>query len=538
MHYIIIISVIAIIVVYQLYIYKDTSNKIKDYTSIFIANSKNYKLLSEVKVQEVEKAEDDQLLNMLDSCQFDIKKYQGYRYSDELGEVPFFRRKAAKNDLSNFFKDQVIIDHSHNNHVFIEIIRSINSYLSVNKSGVSDFHLIKDIVDRNCDAYEEEINTQIPIPLYLGLVGTMIGILIGIGYLWLSGGLNELLNTGNGGNGADGVEMLLGGVALAMFASIVGILLTTFGSLKEKNARVKLEKNKHIFLSWIQAKLLPSLSNSTTQSLENMSQNLVLFNDTFSDNTNILSNALSQVNEAYRLQSQLFKLVQEIADKDVSVKNIQLYKTLKNSAKEIEVLSEYLNNTNTYLENVRDLNNKLDANEDRTKAIEDMSTFFKTEIQQVEARKGAIIKSVDVIDSVLHESLGNLKDHAVEQMNELKKATVKQHDFLVKNSDKLNVLVNELTQLGSLKEILKKQEQAARAQNNKLDTLVSTIQVLIKSNINDENIKLSITEKPLKYRILKWSSIFLGSLIFLFLFIGNWAHINSFFSSIINVFKF
>lgn len=538
MHYIIIISIIALIVVYQLYIYKDTLNKIKVYTSIFIAKSENYKLLSEVKVNEVDEADDEGLLKLLETAQFDVNKYQGYRYTEELGEVPFFRRKAAKDDLINYFKDQVIIYHSHFNPLFIEIIRSINNYLSVNKSGVSDFHLIKDIVDRNCDAQEEEINTQIPIPLYLGLVGTMAGIFVGIGFLWLSGGLNDLLNTGNGGNGADGVEALLGGVALAMFASITGILLTTFGSLKTKNAKAYLEKNKHIFLSWIQARLLPSLSNNTTQSLEKMSQNLVLFNDTFSNNTKKLNNALSQVNEAYRLQSQLFEAVKEIADKDVSVKNIQLYNALKNSTEEIETLGIYLNNTNDYLKNVKALNNKLDASESRTKAIEDMSTFFKAEIQQVEARKGAITKSIDIIDDVLQESLRKLKDHAVDQLDELKKTTVKQNDFLVQNSDRINVLVKELKQLGPLKEILIKQEQAARAQNNKLDMLVSAIQVLVQSNSKDESIKFDATVMPLKYRILKWSIISFGSLLLLLLFIGNWEHINSFLSIIINIFKF
>ena len=61
----------------------------------------------------------------------------------------------------------------------------MNNYLDNNKSAVSDFHLMKDIVDRNCDAKEEEIQTQIPVPLYLGLIGTMSGILIGVGFLVL-----------------------------------------------------------------------------------------------------------------------------------------------------------------------------------------------------------------------------------------------------------------------------------------------------------------------------------------------------------------
>ena len=146
----------------------------------------------------------------------------------------------------------------HKNDILEVILSSLNNYLDNNKSAVSDFHLMKDIVDRNCDAKEEEIQTQIPVPLYLGLIGTMSGILIGVGFLVFGGGLNELLNS-NTGSGTAGIEALLGGVALAMISSIIGILLTTVGSYINRNAKANVEKNKNTFLSWIQAELLPNI---------------------------------------------------------------------------------------------------------------------------------------------------------------------------------------------------------------------------------------------------------------------------------------
>ncbi len=56
------------------------------------------------------------------------------------------------------------------NPIFNVILTSINRYLANNKGQVSDYYLMKDIVDRNVDAKEDEINTLIPIPLYLGLI--------------------------------------------------------------------------------------------------------------------------------------------------------------------------------------------------------------------------------------------------------------------------------------------------------------------------------------------------------------------------------
>ena len=65
----------------------------------------------------------------------------------------------------------------------LEVEHSLNMYLQKNKGAASDFHIMKDVVERYCDADEEEITTQQPIPLYLGLMGTMVGIIVGIVYI-------------------------------------------------------------------------------------------------------------------------------------------------------------------------------------------------------------------------------------------------------------------------------------------------------------------------------------------------------------------
>ena len=60
-----------------------------------------------------------------------------------------------------------------------DILNSVNGYLLRNKGAVSDFNLVKDIVDRNIDKVDDEISNHLPTPLYLGLMGTMLGIVGG-----------------------------------------------------------------------------------------------------------------------------------------------------------------------------------------------------------------------------------------------------------------------------------------------------------------------------------------------------------------------
>jgi hypothetical protein len=535
MHYVIIVIIIAFIIYYQIKIFNDTKQQLKRFSSIFSNSNQDYdyKPLYEIKTEEIEAASDEQLDKMLVEAELDVQKYH-YIQTSDTADIPCFRRKLARNDLKAKHEGVFGIFSQNDNPIYNEIKASINNYLSANKSGVSDFHLMKDIVDRNCDAQEEEINTQVPIPLYLGLVGTMAGILVGIGYLWISGGLSELLSAGSSSSGTDGVKALLGGVVLAMISSILGILLTTSGSMTAKRAKAKVEKNKHIFLSWIQARLLPNLSNDTAQALEKMSQNLGAFNNTFSANTSELGKALSQVNESYRLQAQLFDTVKQIADKDVSTKNIQLYKTLKNSTEEIGVLATYLNNVNEYLANVKALNEKLDASEQRAKTIEEMAVFFKTEVQQIEARKGAINKAVGTVDATLQDALSKLKDHAEIQLEELKKSTGKQYDFLQENRNEINVIVEELKNLTTVKESISKFEQAARAQNNNLDNLATVIQNLAKVKAEGTIPKFKIS---MKKKILIWIPSVIGGLLLLFLIIANWYPISEFLNDIIRLFR-
>lgn len=555
MHYLIIIIIIVLIVYFQFKIFLETRNKLEVFKNIFASKSDNYNLKKTAIIAAINKGNWSEHKSMLNTLGFDISKYE-YTSVDAEGksQIYYHRNQVISLLTEEAEENEIGIESKHTNPIYLRIQNSINNYLSVNKSGVSDYHLLKDIVDRNCDSQEEEINTQIPIPLYLGLVGTMVGILVGIGYLWINGGLEALLSTpiqGNQTNEAfdalkdelnsksvNGVTALLGGVALAMFASIFGILLTTFGSMNAKNAKSEVEKNKHIFLSWIQAKLLPTLSNDTAQTLERMSKNLAAFNNTFSTNTNELGKVLSQVNDSYRLQKQLLDSVKQIAEKDISVKNLQLYNVLKNSTEEIGTLAVYLNNVNDYLANVKALNEKLDKSEQRTKSIEEMATFFKAEVQQVEARKGAINKAVGTVDSVLQDALSKLKDHANDQLEELKKVTGKQYDFLKQNSEHINTIVSELKNLSAVKDSISKFEQVVQAQNNKFDNLATAIQALAKAKAEGTAMPVFMEPEMQKNkRILIWASSVAVSFVVLFFVIANWDYFTGFFNLIISLFR-
>lgn len=156
------------------------------------------------------------------------------------------------------------------NGVFSLIKSNINDYLGNSQGSVIDYNILKDAVDRNCETIEEEINAQMPVPLYCGLAGTMAGVIVGLFSLLKEDSISNLMVSGSKSveqataamNGAaGGINDLLAGVALAMVASILGIFLTTLNSILFKRFKRQAEDGKNKFLSWMQSVLLPKLPN-------------------------------------------------------------------------------------------------------------------------------------------------------------------------------------------------------------------------------------------------------------------------------------
>lgn len=304
------------------------------------------------------------------------------------------------------------------------IVAPINQYLSKNEGAVADFLLIKDVVERNCDMKREEIQSQLPVPLYLGLMGTMLGIITGIGGIALKSG-NGFSNFIN--NPSDSIGILMGGVAIAMIASFIGIFFTTCGSWIAKSAASKVEEDKNNFYTWIQTDLLPNIGG-TANSIVMLQQNLMKFNRTFADNVNKLDAAFEKIEGCYIDQVTLIKEIQKLDMKNVATANVRVLQELNGCMPQLQQFYEYLQSVNSYISNINALNNKLDANENRTRLIEEMATFFKEEVSAISQRKAVISQTVGQVDDYLHKALENLMINSEDGMKKLSVALITQQD--------------------------------------------------------------------------------------------------------------
>ena len=385
-HYIIVVLVIIAIIGIQCYIYHNTKTKIKIFRDIFPVSTAEYSVVEldvPVSTSTSEFEEDTEM----------VKVSQLYIKSD--------------------------------NPTLQEIRTALNVYLQKNKGAASDFYLMKDVVERYCQAKEDEINIQQPIPLYLGLMGTMVGIIIGIGFVAFNGGLDssELVNN---------ISSLMTCVAIAMAASFVGIFCTTSISWTAKNATSYVEANKNRFYSWLQTELLPVLSGNAVNALYLLQQNLMAFNQTFKTNIDGLESALSKIEDSSKEQIELISLIRGIDIKRVAQANVTVLKELKDCTAEISVFNKYLHSVSGYLVAVNELNGNINEHLNRTAAIERMGAFFEKEIAQVASREQYINNVVVNIDNTLRKTFEKLSESTKDGITQLRNNSTIEFDSLLK----------------------------------------------------------------------------------------------------------
>lgn len=369
------------------------------------------------------------------------------------------------------------------NHVFMTIINSINKYLGSNRGAVIDYALMKDAVDRNCNSLEDEITTQIPVPLYLGLVGTMLGIIYGI----LTSGINNDISDTS-------VSSLLIGVACAMAASACGIILTIIANGCFKKCKNKEESGKNTFLSWLQSELLPALPSSPANALTQMVRNLNKFNGIFAQNTKELGSTLNKVNEEYGKQAEIIEEVRKMNFTEMVRANVRTTNALNNTIDRFRILTDNIDKFSTYLEKLNEFTEKLNQEINRLQILEGINVSM-TEIKDFYSRhKGEIVKDTADTQDALNQALHELREASARSIADLQRYLTQQTDTLQLNfNEAASVMINDfqaqLHNMPSLEKRLEDISQIPSALNAVVQRIMSSNAELTK-RMADDNAEL------------------------------------------------
>lgn len=429
------------------------------------------------------------------------------------------------------------------NNIFQAIKFSINKYLRSHTGSVVDFNLLKDAVDRHCDSVEEDINTQTPVPLYCGLAGTMIGVIIGLSSLLYTNSITSLLGGNKTKNNtefvqesknseavadehisqaANGVNDLLTGVAWAMLASILGIGLTTANSLFFKKYKLEEESGKNDFYAWMQSQLLPELPSDTSGVLQKLVSNLNRFNNTFSKNTKELGSTLSEVNRSYEIQADIIGYLQEMDIERVSAANILVLKELQGCTDELKEFQTYLNDVQGYTASIQKFTELFNSESERLHILEDIKTVFQ-------GNKDLIAKDLTSSQNLLKESMTQMRCVTAEcaeqfsktlttemdHFDEMNKQMVNKFTDQIEKMPKLYENLNDISKIPSkldnlAQQLIKGNEKTATALEQKMDSFLSEL---------SQYTNTDTSYHPSK-RMPLWQKIAIGITLFIVCFSG------------------
>lgn len=222
--------------------------------------------------------------------------------------------------------------------------QELNAYLCKNNDVAgADFGIIKDIYESPLKSMQATIQNSLNTPLLLGLAGTFIGIIIGLGGMIIGKGITD----------NHSIYSLLGGVALAMFASLIGLALTIRNSsFNYKTAFDNCEADKENYFNILRKQLLPSLSSTMEQGLNSLKGVLGQFVSSFGNQLQGYTSAFQLLNDNIRQEHDLMEEINQLNITKTSLSIARSFSKLKEASDELEVFHQYQQSLNGMVNNV------------------------------------------------------------------------------------------------------------------------------------------------------------------------------------------
>ncbi|CAN5915213.1 hypothetical protein BH24BAC1_BH24BAC1_16260 [soil metagenome] len=219
---------------------------------------------------------------------------------------------------------------------FSKIIQNTNEYLKRNKGAAAGFDILKDVAERYSEALDTEVQSTIATPLYVGLLGTFSGVIIGLSSLiWTGLGTPEESGAGTVAGSSfitdQNIPSFLFGVLIAMTGSFFGLLVTLLGNHQLKNARSTRDRRKNQYYTFLQTRLLPKLNSDMAASLSNLKSVLDSFNKDFLDKVLGFRPIVDTLTENISIQKDFIQKLDQIGFTQMANANLQVFDKLKES---------------------------------------------------------------------------------------------------------------------------------------------------------------------------------------------------------------
>lgn len=241
---------------------------------------------------------------------------------------------------------------------FFDVLVSTNNYLCKNRGAAADLSLLQEPCEKKIETIEDEIDNTLNTPLYCGLGGTFIGIIFGL--------VGLLANAHASGAGktiefAD-IQDLLIGVAVAMCASFLGLLLSVLNStVHYKKASAKVSADRQEYYDFLRQELMPVLTSSMASSLNSLKGVLGHFVDKFGRNLDAYSDSADLLNDNLEKQHLVLQEINQLGMSQTAAQIASSFKTLKESSDALGVFKGYQDTLNATIQNLGSTTSRIES---------------------------------------------------------------------------------------------------------------------------------------------------------------------------------
>lgn len=368
------ILLIVLLIGLQVYVFSRVFLKIKNYKNFFPSSFKDIQIKRFNITKEI-LIDPDQFNAFLESIDDKVRVIES---EDETEQVELL----------------LIPNYTQTNHIdFAEVIKSTNAYLCKNKGASADFSILKDICERHLSKVDNEIGNLVNVPLYIGLAGTFIGVIIGLSGIDFTATTQGTTTTIS----SDSIGQLLQGVIAAMIASLAGLAFTVINTaLAYKPAAYKNDTDKNHYYDFLQRELLPFLNIGVSKSLGSFKDVLNHFIIKFSANMDDYKDSGQLLNDNLQKQQLVLEEINKLSLTRTATKMAEVFADLKNSSEHLEKfqiyqqkLNEFVDKSenvakemNTIIDHFKDFNFNLKAISDNSVATIELQKQFKESLEK------------------------------------------------------------------------------------------------------------------------------------------------------------
>ncbi len=382
------------------------------------------------------------------------------------------------NQMVEVADNGLIIPLNDRNKEFSGLINITNEYL-INNKGAVDFNIIREISERKISSIDKSINATVSVPLYIGLLGTMFGIIYGLF------GIEYPISD-------NALSILLDGVKIAMIGSFSGLFLTIIGnSWVYKSAKLANDKNKDSFYTFIQTNVLGTNNSSLASSLNSLNYRLKVFGKSFdqsitnlSDSTRLIEEVSKNQVSTIEQQKNTITEIKELGLNQLTELNVKIFDHLQENMENIDSLninlqpiSDLIRQNNESIQRINQLYLNIANSNGRLETV--FNNLYQTTTDTKEL--GTFLKQH-------YSGINSLSEGTKELVSEQKKVLSGENEmfklFLDEKQKKYTgVLDNYLNEFSSqLSQIGDKSKEAVTEQVKGLNDLTEAFSMVLKKN--------------------------------------------------------